>query len=118
MRDALVIYFGQQSVQQLFGLDSIRRHIVATVDNLPRETVADRLLPTSRCRGAFMVSKAAATPTIAPANAARYLPYVELARRTDAAQLVSLYTGFYPLFQAAYVELGYPKATSMTAWSR
>jgi hypothetical protein len=108
LRDALVNYFGQQSVQQLFGLDSIVRHMVATIDNLPRETVATRLLPTKPVRGAFLVNKTGSEPTIATANAARYLPYVELARRTDAAQLVRIYTGVYPLFQAAYVELGYP----------
>ena len=109
LRDALVNYFGRQSVQQLFGLDSIVRHMVVTVDNLPRETVATRLLPTKPVRGAFLVNKSGSEPVIASANAARYLPYVELARRTDAAQLVDLYAGFYPLFQAAYVELGYPK---------
>ncbi len=109
VRDALVNYFGRQSVQQLFGLDSMVRHMVATIDNLPRETVATRLLPTKPVPGAFIVGKSGGDTTIAPANAARYLPYVELARRTDAAQLVSLYINFYPLFQAAYVDLGYPK---------
>ena len=109
LRDALVGYFGKQSVQQLFGLDSIVRRIVVTVDNLPRETVATRLLPTRQVSGAFLVSKRADGTTIAPANAARYQPYVELARRTDAVQLARIYAGFYPLFQSAYVELGYPK---------
>jgi hypothetical protein len=109
VRDALVNYFGRHSVQQLFGLDNMVRHIVATVDNLPRETVAVRLLPTKPVRGAFLVSKAGGETVIAPANAARYMPYVELARRTDAAQLVNMYASFYPLFQAAYVDLGYPK---------
>ena len=109
LRDALVNSFGRQSVQQLFGLDSIVRHMVATIDNLPRETVSTRLLPTKPVRGAFQVSKSGGETTIAPANAARYQPYVELAKRTDAAQLVKMYTSFYPLFQAAYVDLGYPK---------
>ena len=109
LRDALVNYFGRQSVQQLFGLDNIVRHMVVTVDNLPRETVATRLLPTKPVRGAFLVSKTGGETTLSAANAARYLPYVELAKRTDAAQLVSMYAGFYPLFQTAYVELGYPK---------
>ena len=36
------------------------------------------------------------------------MPYVELSKRTDAAQLGKIYASFYPLFQAAYVELGYP----------
>ena len=110
VRDALTEYFGRQSIQQLFRLDSIVRNIVVTVDNLPRETAAARLLPTKPVRGAFLVKKGADGPTIAPANSARYLPYVELARRTDAAQLVRIYAGLYPLFQRAYEELGYPKA--------
>lgn len=109
LRDALVGYFGKQSVQQLFGLDSIVRRIVATVDNLPRETVATRLLPTRQVSGSFLVSKNADGIAIAPANAARYQPYVALARRTDAAELARIYSAFYPLFQGAYVELGYPK---------
>ena len=108
LRDALVNYFGRQSVQQLFGLDSIVRHVVVTIDNLPRETVATRLLPTKPVQGAFLVNNTGNEPTIATANAARYAPYVELARRTDAAQLGKMYASFYPLFQTAYVELGYP----------
>ena len=108
--DALVDYFGRQPVQQLFGLDSVVRHIVVTVDNLPRETVSTRLLPTKPVRGGFLVKKGADGMTIAPSNSARYLPYVELARRTDVAQVARIYAGFYPLFQKAYEELGYPKA--------
>jgi hypothetical protein len=68
--DALVDYFGRQPVQQLFGLDSIVRHIVVTVDNLPRETVSTRLLPTKPVRGGFLVKKGADGMTIAPSNSA------------------------------------------------
>lgn len=46
----------------------------------------------------------------AQGNAARYAAYVKLVRAVDAAKLVSVYVGFYPLFQQAYEELGYPKA--------
>jgi hypothetical protein len=34
---------------------------------------------------------------------------VKLAQAVDAKQLVALYVYFYPLFQQAYEELGYPK---------
>ena len=43
-------------------------------------------------------------------NAARYAPYVQALERTDAKQLAGVYLRFYPLFQQAYEELGYPKA--------
>jgi len=43
-------------------------------------------------------------------HAARYAPYVQLAVRADAKQLVDVYVRFYPLFQEAYAELGIPGA--------
>jgi hypothetical protein len=45
---------------------------------------------------------------LAPENAARYLPWVGLIERLDARRVVAIYVHFYPLFQQAYVELGYP----------
>ena len=41
-------------------------------------------------------------------NAARYAPYLAALKATDTAQLAALYTQYYPLFQAAYRDLGYP----------
>jgi hypothetical protein len=47
---------------------------------------------------------------IAPDNATRYAPYVQMLERVDAKQLAGIYLRFYPWFQQAYEELGYPKA--------
>ena len=41
-------------------------------------------------------------------NAARYAPFVRGLEAIDTARLGALYSRFYPLFQQAYVELGYP----------
>ncbi|MEE9411600.1 MAG: DUF3014 domain-containing protein, partial [Methylococcales bacterium] len=38
----------------------------------------------------------------------RYLPLVKLTESVNVDQLVSIYIRFYPLFQQAYEELGYP----------
>jgi hypothetical protein len=46
---------------------------------------------------------------IAAANSARYRGYVQFAQSIDAGKLVDLYVHYYPLFQKAYSELGYPK---------
>jgi len=48
--------------------------------------------------------------TVAAGNAARYAPYVQALERIDAKQLAGVYLRFYPLFQQAYEELGYPQA--------
>jgi hypothetical protein len=48
-------------------------------------------------------------PTIAADNSARYAVYVRLADAIDSAKLAAVYFHYYPLFQQAYRELGYPK---------
>ena len=45
---------------------------------------------------------------IGPQNAARYAPYVRILQAIDARKLVAVYSRFYPLFQEAYRQLGYP----------
>jgi hypothetical protein len=43
-----------------------------------------------------------------PANYQRYTPYVTALQMVDAKQLAQIYFHFYPLFQQAYQNLGYP----------
>ena len=45
---------------------------------------------------------------IAPDNSARYAPVIAAVQAVDTKQLVAEYVRFYPLFQQAYRELGYP----------
>jgi DUF3014 family protein len=84
--------------------DMIVRHIVATVDNLPRPTGSTRTVPLRRVEGTLAVSAAG----IAPANARRYAPYVRIFASIDAHALAERYAATYPLFERAYEELGYP----------
>ena len=88
--------------------EGIVRNIVATVDNLPRATVAPRVLPVRPVPGAFEVASLASGMSIAPGNAKRYAGYVDAAESIDTGRLVGFYVRLYPLFQQAYVELGYP----------
>ncbi|HET7400842.1 MAG TPA: DUF3014 domain-containing protein, partial [Usitatibacter sp.] len=108
MNEALSGLIGPQAVERFLNLDGIVRNIVATVDNLPRETVASRLNPVKPVGGAMVTKGKEATLTIAPENAARYLPLVRLAQSLDAKRVTALYFRFYPLFQQAYEDLGYP----------
>jgi hypothetical protein len=86
------------------------RRFVATVDNLSRPTVALKVRSLRPVPGVFEVARDGDAVTVAAGNAARYAPYVLALERIDAKQLAGVYLRFYPLFQQAYEELGYPQA--------
>lgn len=98
----------KDEAMRLLVPEGIVRRIVATVDNLPRATVAPRVLPVRPVPGAFEVAPFANGMSIAPGNAKRYAGYVDAAESIDTGRLVGFYVRLYPLFQQAYVELGYP----------
>jgi hypothetical protein len=111
MVPALIELVGNPRVQELLQLPGVVRRIVVSVDNLTRNKLPPENWPVRPVAGQFRVSGSAAsgTMTIDPSNAARYATYVKLADGVDVKKLVALYVRTYPLFQQAYVELGYPK---------
>jgi hypothetical protein len=108
VQDALTRLIGRLAFSQLVRPEQLIRHIVATVDNLPRRTVAPRLWPINPVPGGFVPPGTGDNATLAAANAARYAPYVTAFEALDSHKLAALYAYFYPLFQQAYSELGYP----------
>ena len=109
LRDMLTSLLGAEPLQRFFSTQEMARHIVVTIDNLPRRSVAARLNPVKPAGGKFRVGGSAQTKTIAADNAARYAPYVRIAEHIDAKKAVAAYGRLYPLFQKAYEDLGYPK---------
>ncbi len=108
MQDALAGLYGRETLARFFFLDDLVRRFVATIDNLPRKTVAARLMPVKPVGGAFVVTGNDASLAVGADNHLRYRPYVQAMEAVEAKRLVAMYTHFYPLFQAAYEELGYP----------
>jgi hypothetical protein len=108
IRDALTATFGTPSFEQLLVPQDLIRRLVATVDNLPRKSVALRLMPVKPVPGPFATVGKEGSLAVNPDNAARYTPYVRAFDAIDTGKLVALYIRFYPLFQQAYAELGYP----------
>ena len=106
--DAIRPLFGPQVLERLLNLDDAIRRIVATVDNLPREQVSTRLNPVRPVGGLPVTQGRDATLALAPDNAKRYAAHVRALELVDAKRLAEVYLHFYPLFQQAYVELGYP----------
>jgi hypothetical protein len=85
-------------------------HIVATVDNLPRKHLPASIVPVKRAEGPFIVDGKGESIAIGAGNAKRYGTYTAVAKALDGDGLVDLYRLYYPLFQRAYQELGYPQA--------
>src|SRR2546426_11203571 len=104
IRDTVVGLVGRKAFEEWVYPTQLIRRIVATVDNLPRETAPRRVMPVERVPGEFKVEDM----TISTANAARYAPYVRVFESLDARALVQRYVDSYPLFQRAYAELGFP----------
>jgi len=98
-----------KGVLRLILPENLIRHFVATVDALPREKLPLNALPTKPVAGQFKVSVSGGNTVIATANERRYAPFVEALTSLDSAQLVAVYKHFYPLFQQAYKDLGYPQ---------
>jgi hypothetical protein len=108
LHDALVAIFSKSALAQYFIFDGFVRRVVATVDALPRKSVPLRVLPFKPVPGRFLTSGQGDGLQVSRENAARYTPYVRVAEAVDTRRLVEVYVRFYPLFQQAYVELGYP----------
>ena len=107
-RDVLAGLLGRKTFAELVLPTQLVRRIVATVDNLPRETVPQRMMPLKQVPGAFDTAGSGEETVLDAGNFARYASYVKALESLDAGGLVSGYVQAYPLFQSAYRELGYP----------
>jgi hypothetical protein len=99
MRALLTDLVGAKSFQAMVNPQQLVRRIVATVDNLPRKTAPVQIRPIKPAPGQYVPS---------PANTRRYAGHVRAVESLDARALVQGYVAFYPLFQRAYAELGFP----------
>lgn len=113
----------QAALAQVFGTGltdwvvtpQLARRLVATVDNIARDTRIEPLRPLRAPPTPFVVERQLVDPsdgteriTLAPANFARYDELVALLARTDATEAAAAYRRLYPRLQAAYEDLGYP----------
>jgi hypothetical protein len=107
MRDSVAGLIGRKAFRENVIPGQLVRRVVATIDNLPRPTAPQRMMPLQPVRGGFVASAGEAR-AIDRTNFARYAPYVRVLEAVDARALVKRYVSAYPLFQRAYEELGYP----------
>lgn len=107
---ALGTLLGSKAGASMVRRDDFVRRAVVTIDNLGRTHAAPRLWPVNPAAGKFSVQREGDKEAIAPVNSVRYGAFVTLAESLDSARAAALYKQNYPLFQAAYKELGYPNA--------
>jgi hypothetical protein len=107
MKDALSALVGAKAMQYVIPEDIVR-HVVVTIDNLPRQKAPAAKRPTVAVQGLFLVEGDELHATLDPKNFARYDPMVNVVRQLDMQRTADTYFHFYPLFQGAYQNLGYP----------
>jgi hypothetical protein len=107
IKDALGEALGNDALQYLVP-ESIVRHLVVTIDNLTRQKAPAAKRPTASPGGPFLTEGDELHATLDPKNYARYQPMVNAVRKLDMQRVADVYLRFYPLFQGAYQDLGYP----------
>jgi len=112
LEGALAGLFGREALATIFQTDDFARRVVATVDNLGREKAPARLWPLHPPAGRFTTRRQATAggeaEVLAADNFVRYARHMALVEKADIGLVVALYKRFYPQFQQAYEELGYP----------
>jgi hypothetical protein len=108
MQDALAALFTGVPLDRVFHLQEIVPRFVATIDNLPRQTVAQSKMSVMPVEGSLQTTQADGKILLRADNAQRYATYMRLLEQADTPKLVQTYVRYYPLFQKAYQDLGYP----------
>lgn len=97
------------AIESLLVRDAVIDRLVTTVDNLPREKIAEKIRPVGTLQRAFVVDDVGEdTLILGAANYSRYDELVAQVAKADIATAIDIYRRFYPLFQQSYQRLGYP----------
>jgi len=108
---ALIDIFGPD-VEPVLVNEALVDNFVATVDNLTRSHVAEKIRPVNRLTESFVADAAddQGLYYLNPDSYKRYDLLVNFVVRADLELVAETYRRFYPLFQESYVRLGYPDA--------
>ena len=108
LQDTMGTLFVGAPLDRIFHLQEIVPRFVATIDNLPRQTVALSRMAVKPVEGTLETSRAGEQILLRADNATRYAPYLSVMENVDTKRLVATYVRYYPLLQKAYEDLGYP----------
>jgi hypothetical protein len=107
-RETFTSVFGKGSEETFLTPENVVRRFVVTVDNLPRKKIATEMRALKPVTGQTAVVEQGESLTLSDENFKRYAPYIKLMQKADAKEIAAVYYRWYPLFQSAYEDLGYP----------
>ncbi|THU00657.1 DUF3014 domain-containing protein [Lampropedia puyangensis] len=108
--NALSAWGATQQARALIRNEQFIRRFVTTIDNLTTPRAPSALWPIYPTEPKFTVEdqNGGVETQIAQANSARYTLAVQFVQNLNVTQAARDYRHFYPLFQQAYEDLGYP----------
>ncbi len=96
IKDALGAALGNDAMQYLVP-ESIIRHLVVTIDNLPRQKAPAAKRPAVSPGGPFLAQGDELHATLDPKNYARYQSMVNAVGKLDMQRVADVYLRFYPV---------------------
>ena len=102
--------FKETNLDRFFILDHFIERFVVMIDNLTRPQIPKSHRPVKQIPGMFLAQGERESLIIDPANYGRYEPLIRRLSKLNSRQVVAVYKRYYPLFQEAYENLGYPNA--------
>lgn len=101
-----------EAVAELFVREAVIDRLVASIDNLTRSKIPDRIRPVDTLDAPFEPDTAddGETLVLGIHSYARYDALVAYIYYAEVDAVYDAYQRFYPLFQKAYEQLGYPNA--------
>lgn len=97
------------NVEDLLLREGVIDRFVATVDNLPRKHVPEKIRPVASLATEF-VAEGSEPFVLSDENFQRYDALVAQIAAADLDDIAEMYRRYYPLFQKSYEQLGYPNA--------
>jgi len=110
IKQRLTAVYTNNDIEKIFLFDQIVRKFVVTIDNMTAKKLPQRFKFTPKPAGKFDVRSGEKDDEyyLDEKNYIRYEIFVRFLETVDLQSLVNIYIKFYPLFQKAYWELGYP----------
>jgi hypothetical protein len=108
--NALTRLVPDEQLYKRLRLDNFIQRFVSTVDSLPEKRLPQNNIPVYSPEGTFSVSDDQGQLFIAPENAKRYSPYLQILKYAPQDLVLKVYVHYYKLFQEAYQQLGYQNA--------
>ncbi len=110
IQQAFSLIYQVEKLLELFIFRDFIRHVVVSIDNMTTKKLPRRFVFTQSPKANFMVNLTDVDNEyiLDERNYSRYKHFLNFIEIVDNQQLLTIYVKYYPLFQDAYDELGYP----------